>query len=703
MNLSWAGGHGIVDVGTNAFSAVPWTLTLNSNAPPGNVVINEFLAANISTNGLRDEDGQYSDWIELYNRGTNAVNLAGWSLTDNPDLPGQWTFPATNLSAGQYLIVFASGKDRRIPGTRLHTNFELTQAGEYLGLFGPELPRQAISEFAPKFPEQRGDYSYGYDAANNLKYFSAQTPGGPNANSSISGLAAPVHFSVPHGFFNAPITLLLTTPTPGANIRYTTDGSEPALSNGLDYTNALSINKTTIVRASAFKTNLLASIVETRSYFYIESILQQPAAPAGYPTGNVWTPSPGSTVNGSRAYYQMDPKVVTNALYSNVIRQALIDIPTVSVASAIDGIFGPVNGIYSHPESRGAGWERPASMELIYPDGSSAGTELYCGLQIQGGTSRQPGKNAKHSFRVQFKGEYGNTKLNWPLYPESPVVDYNTIVFDGGINYWWHYVGTSGPEDQRQRAQLVRDQYVADLQTAMGWPSFHGRFFHLYINGLYWGLQYLHDRTDENWAASYFGGQKEDYEVTKITTGAFQIVAGDPTKTTTDWNLMMSLASAGLTNNSQYEAIQQYLDIDNFIDYMIAHLWAANDDWPQHNWYAVRNIHGGTWKFVVWDAEHVLKNTTYYGKFDDASANGPGQLWVGLRNNAEFRSGQSPLRRFTSGTKQACGALHEAHHRDHQRHSRRIGALGGIRGGEQPAQRLSRHKLLPQRPMVERT
>jgi hypothetical protein len=70
-------------------------------------------------------------------------------------------------------------------------------------------------------------------------------------------------------------------------------------------------------------------------------------------------------------------------------------------------------------------------------------------------------------------------------------------------------------------------------------------------------------------------------------------VAGDPTATTAAWNSMMNLANAGLVNNSQYEAIQQFMDIDNFIDFFILHLWAANTDWPHHNWYAVRNKNAG--------------------------------------------------------------------------------------------------------------
>src|ERR1043166_3660240 len=235
-NLAWSGSHGIVDLATtpNAFAGEPWSYLVNPGAPAGDVVINEFLASAVNTNGLADEDGQFSDWIELYNRGSNAVNLAGWSLTSDPTVPAMWTFPPITLDATQYLVVFASGKDRKITVStnKMHTNFELGTAGQYLGLFTPDFPSQVATEFAPAYPEQRNDITYGYDSTNALKYFFTPTPGRANGNSAVSGLVEPVHFSVNSGFFNGPFNLLLTTPTPGATIRYTTDYSEPTLSNG---------------------------------------------------------------------------------------------------------------------------------------------------------------------------------------------------------------------------------------------------------------------------------------------------------------------------------------------------------------------------------------------------------------------------------------------------------------------------------------
>ena len=178
---------------------------------------------------MADEDGEVQDWIELYHAGTNTVSLQGWSLTDEADDPGKWTFPAVALGPGGYVVVFASGKDRKptAPGTRLHTNFRLNSAGEYLALFNSESPRQVVSEFAPEFPEQRSDYSCGYDTANRLRYFQTPTPGTANGDSAIVGVVPPVHFNVHRGFHDTPFTLILSTPLEGASIRYTGDGREP--------------------------------------------------------------------------------------------------------------------------------------------------------------------------------------------------------------------------------------------------------------------------------------------------------------------------------------------------------------------------------------------------------------------------------------------------------------------------------------------
>src|SRR5207244_11398372 len=127
--------------------------------------------------------------------------------------------------------------------------------------------------------------------------------------------------------------------------------------------------------------------------------------------------------------------------------------------------------------------------------------------------------------------------------------------------------------------QCVRDQFTSDLSLAQGQPGFHGQFYHLYLNGLYWGLHYIHERPDDDYAASYFGGDKADYDVIKNTTFGTQVVAGDLNA----WNAALALANNGLTNNFPYEQLQQYVDMDNLIDYMIVNLCVGKVAWPQHD------------------------------------------------------------------------------------------------------------------------
>src|SRR5262245_59810377 len=119
--------------------------------------ITEIAAANKT--GLVDEDGSHEDWIELYNSGPGPVNLRGWHLTDDPLRVTRWEFPSLVLQEGQFVVVFASGKDRSSTGSELHTDFSLAAEGEYLALTDPD--GQEADEFAPSFPPQVADVSWG--------------------------------------------------------------------------------------------------------------------------------------------------------------------------------------------------------------------------------------------------------------------------------------------------------------------------------------------------------------------------------------------------------------------------------------------------------------------------------------------------------------------------------------------------------------
>jgi hypothetical protein len=120
--------------------------------------LNELMASNTTT--LQDEDGAYSDWIELYNAGPDPISLAGWYLTDDATNLTKWSFPAVTLNPDSYLVVFASSKDRRVAGSELHTNFALSASGEYLALVQPDA-LTITDEYTPTFPALADDQAYG--------------------------------------------------------------------------------------------------------------------------------------------------------------------------------------------------------------------------------------------------------------------------------------------------------------------------------------------------------------------------------------------------------------------------------------------------------------------------------------------------------------------------------------------------------------
>jgi hypothetical protein len=384
VQFTWATDHGIRDLADPPNSLAPqaWSVVLDPNYTVPSLRINEFLASNLSATGLKDEDGELQDWIEIYNSSPEAVNLEGWSLTDERDDPGRWVFPAVTLGPGQYLVVFASGKDRRPtgPGARLHTNFKLGPEGEYLALLDHESPRVAVSEFAPAYPEQRNDYSYGVDASAQLRYFRTPTPGAPNGSSAIQGVVPPPHVNVGRGRFDAPFTLIVSSPLPGVTLRYTTDGSEPSASNGQLYTGPLHIERTTTFRVAGFAENFLPSRPVTHSYLFLNDVPTQPNNPPGYPsTWGTHGQFPGGSVP---ADYEMDldplrvdpnnPASPVDPQKMQRLKEGLLEWPIVSLVLNRDDMFGP-GGLYPRSSSGNKSPnEKACSVEMLLPDGAAA-------------------------------------------------------------------------------------------------------------------------------------------------------------------------------------------------------------------------------------------------------------------------------------------------------------------------------------------
>ena len=616
-------------------------LTINAKSADSNkLVITEIMAINGKT--LADEDGDYSDWIEIYNPSETAINLFNWVLTDDPEEPDKWKFPSINLQPDNYIIVFASDKDRSKADRELHTNFKLSGSGEYLALVESDMKTISYS-YGTAFPAQQEDISYGLLNGVNV-FLSTPTPGA--ANEAGTQVIEPV-FSHERGFYSQPIDVNLSSPQAGTKIYYTLDGKQPTVSGAQLYSSPITISKTTPLSAIAVDTDGKTSAIVTQTYLYASDIVQQPNTPEGYP--NVWSTSKYSATR-LPADYEMDPEVCDDPAYKDLMESALKAIPSMCIVTDKDNIFSfdedkDKGGIYIYTGNSGAGslgtgWERPTSVEYFEPS-TGQNFQVNCGILLHGGNSRVPDNSQKHSFRISFRSEYGASKLKFNFFNDDrdPVNEFNSLVLRAGYNYSW----VKNNAGQNMRADFIRDPFAKNTQLDMGNPSAHNRFVHLYINGLYWGVYNVSEKITNDFMASYMNGSDDEWDVVKdhnaVTDG-----------TRDAFNNMMSLAANGLSSNQAYQKIQgkntdgsintnypNYLDVENLIDYILYNFYIGNKDWDGNNWLAARNKVETKYgfRYFAWDAETSMLSVDE--DIVDMNDGDPTKIFNYLKENDEFK------------------------------------------------------------------
>ena len=620
-------------------------------ASVGPLQITEFLAENYTN--IRDEDGDYSDWIEIYNPNPSIVSLAGYQLCSGTNT---WFFPPYAMSARQFLVVFASGKTRTsLPGP-FHTSFKLDAGGEYLALKNPG--GAVISEFAPAYPPQTKDVSCGRtNAGSAVVFFPDPTPSLMNGT-SVTGLVADTVFSVKRGFFAAPFELRISTATPGASIRYTLNGSTPSESNGVAYSGPLTISTTTTLRARAFKPGLKPTDTDTETYIFPASVVQQTEASAlayGWPTG---------PINGQVLRYGVNSLLLTQYTSTQMIA-ALQQIPSFSLVTDQTNLTDPALGIYVNASGTGEFWERPASMELIYPDGTD-GFRITAGVRIRGGQSRS-GSFPKHSFHLFFRREYGEGKLKFPLFGANGAREFDTL--DLRCEHGYAY---ADPYPVGYEFTAMRDAFCRDLWGATGYASTRSRYYHLFLNGQYWGLYQTQERAQEDFGASYLGGKPEDYDGV-AATGLPQLAIESSAGSLLTWVQLWSGARATQANpaNSNYFALlgrnsegsinpnlAVLLDPKHLAAYMLLHYYVGHGDEPlsvsfnfekPNNYRAIRNrVRNTAWNFMVHDGESSMMASQWVNnRANSANLTSPNRAdfkysnpeWIheDLLANAEYR------------------------------------------------------------------
>ena len=581
----------------------------------GLLKINEFVSEN--DEGHLDDHGVDSDWIEILNTGNADIQLSEWSLTDDPDDLKKWTFPNATLGPHSRLLVYASGRGEPGPQGAWHTNFKLDSgSGSYLALIRNDGKVGSLYADLAKLDKNRsfgrletGNLPEG-GKAGDLALFLTPTPGEPNAGGYL-GQVKDTRFNVDRGFYTKAFDLEIESNTPDARIYFTKNGTDPTPSNGELYTGPINIRSTTVLRAAAYKEGMLPSNIDTQSYLFLHDVIRQSpngTPPAGWPTTNV---------NNQHISYGMDPDVVFGTNTAAEVVEALQSISTLSIVIDLDHLFDASTGIYTNSGNDGIAWERQASMELLHPDGKE-GFQSGIGLRIRGGYSRSR-SNPKHSFRVFFRREYGNGQLNYKLFEDEGTDNFDKFDLRTSQNYSWAFGGPG-------KNTMVREVFSRDSQGEMGQPYTRSRYYHLYINGQYWGIYMTQERVGADYCANYNGGEPDDYDVVKAGDGKIMFPSAGQID---DYNLFHDQAVAGFEEDAAYYMAQglnpdgvtpnpkfrKYLDVDNLADYMTITYWTADRDGPgskftrprPNNFYAFFNRQNPDgFKFMEHDSEHSL-------------------------------------------------------------------------------------------------
>lgn len=594
--------------------------------------INEVVSSNNAT--IADEDGDYSDWIELHNTGSTAVDLTGWGLTDVPATPFKWVFPSISIAPDGYLMVWASNKNRTDPTGPMHTNFAVSAAGESLALTGPT---GTTIELVP-VPVLPANVSYGHkpDQETAWFYFEDPTPGAANTTPGYADLTTPPEFSHPGGFYTGAFPLEIST-QPGWVIYYTRDGSDPDPSRvgagSKPYRVTHAYEGPIPVASRTGEPNVFSMIPTT-------GVVLSWAPPWKAPAGEVYKatviravardPVTGRTSSSTTRTFFVDPDI--HGRYGQL--------PVISVVSDYVNLFDNATGIYVPGVTHGGtfteqnftkDWKRPASVEYFESDGTTAFNGNY-EISNQGSTS--PG-NPQKALNVIARAELGPEMIDYAVFAgsetkASKVASYKRIL----LRAWGSAVNWPVLFNDAYHQGLAA---TADQETEAYLPAV------VFINGEYWGLHDIREHNKNSWYHQGRTGINRDDPGFDLLEGSGAIVdEGDAVH----WNETMAFINSNpLSNDAAYDYVTTRIDVENFAEYLVHCCYTGKRTWPDQNEAKWRpRTPDGRWRWSQYDMdqglnsfgapEHDMIRQITYG----SNGYGPHPLFVKLMKNPRFKS-----------------------------------------------------------------
>lgn len=398
-----------------------------------------------------------------------------------------------------------------------------------------------------------------------------------------------ITYSQESGFYTVSFELTLTSSEASTEIVYTLDGSDPknttkgfaaaspvTIQIDPDNTTGRALTPGVVVRAIVKNGSQFLGASQCKTYIFTNRLSTQTSP------GGDWPAEDYHSVSNHNIDYSMDPAVVEDPLYSGQIEPSLLSLSSISIVTDLNNLFHPDSGIYVNSFQEGELWERECSFEIINPDNTQE-FQINAGIRIKGGWSRQV-FNPKYSLRILFKEDYGPKKLEYAFFETDGAPEFKHIELRTEQNCGYNLDGGIAFHNT-----FLRDVFARDAQRDMDHAYIRSRYYHLYVNGMYWGLYMTHERVNEDYAKSYFGGDKDNYDVIKATdliNGSFDA-----------WYNLWTLSDIGFESNENYfrmlgrnaegdpaRGSEIDCDLNNLIDYMNLVFYTGNFDGPVSLW-----------------------------------------------------------------------------------------------------------------------
>ncbi len=583
---------------SNDFAGIAQFDAAVTQANASSLYISEIMA---STDDTSVSKNSY-DWIEIYNAASGALDLSGWGLSDKSGNPRRWQFPeGTSIGAGEYMLVFCSGKDTR-DSSGYHTSFSLSAEGGYsVTLCDPQgniVDRMAVSA-------QYTNVSYGRAyGQTGLRYFEEPTPRAANTTYGYEGRAPQAVFSVAGGLFEAgqSVTVALSVPS-GCTVYYTTDCTEPDNTSSV-YTAPITLQENTILRTRVYSGSAMPSIVSTQSYFFGLSHSARVVSLVTAPE-NLWDYNTGIYVKGTNAWDESP--------------------------------YGAMN--------QGANfwmdWEKAGNVEVFMPDGTTLLSQ-GCGVKLQGQYSR---KEDQKSFKLIARSEYGKSRFEAALFDDRDYTEYQSFV-----------LRATGQDGNKARTRDVIQTSLADATDVMYQAS---EVCVVYLNGEYWGHYNLRERINKYSIAQWEGwtSDVDDIDIIKANRTVMQ-GSNDTFEALLNWIKNEGGATARekkeTLTQADYDAIlahiESIVDVDNYLDYVAIEMYTGNTDLLNVKRYRSAN-EDGRWRWILFDMDwgFNILDTNSVRRWLDPEGAGSGKktdntLFVELMKNPAIQD--KFLRRF---------------------------------------------------------